>query len=110
MVALLAVFGVPPLPLHGPLHQFGVMSPTCGMTRAARALAGADVGLAWRYNPASFAVAAVGAALLARAVVGAWRGRWRTPTVRVGRRGWIAIGAVTAMLWINQQAHVDLLR
>lgn len=33
LLMLLAVVGLPPVDIHGPLHYLGIMGPTCGMTR-----------------------------------------------------------------------------
>jgi hypothetical protein len=35
VAATLAVFGLPPVDIHGPTHYVGIMDPLCGMTRAA---------------------------------------------------------------------------
>ena len=106
---LLAVFGMPPVDLHLPLHNLGVMSPTCGMTRGVAALLGGDVPGAWRYNPASFLTVAGAVTVLMRGAVGVVSGRWLTFFVDVTRPGWVVIGAALLALWVNQQAHAELL-
>jgi hypothetical protein len=50
---VLAVVGLPPVDLHGPLHRLGIMDPLCGMTRGTVALLHAQLGQAVAYNPAS---------------------------------------------------------
>ena len=107
--SLLAVFGMPPLELHGPLHHLGIMSPTCGMTRGVAALLRGDARAAWLYNPASFLVVAGAVVVLVRGAVGVSTGRWLTFVVDVTRVGWVAITTVMVALWVNQQAHATLL-
>jgi len=105
----MAIFGLPSVNLHGPLHYVGIMDPLCGMTRAARFLALGDIASAVRYNPASPALVVLAAAVLARAVAGTTTGWWfdfRMSRSR-GLRGafWLAV----AVLWANQQANAALL-
>src|SRR5215207_4948303 len=50
--ALLAVVGLPPIDLHGPLHYFGIMDPLCGGTRSVYLTTHAHLAAAIRYNPA----------------------------------------------------------
>lgn len=106
----LAVFGLPPFSLHGPLHRFGVMDPLCGMTRAVRFLARGDLADAWRYNPASFVLLASAIIVALRWVVGKLRGRWWNVTVPSRRVLLPIFGFAVAVLWVNQQAHVSLLK
>jgi hypothetical protein len=107
--AVLAVFGVPRVDLHGPLHHVGIMDPLCGGTRAAFLLSRGDWGAAWTYNPVVFPLAAVAALMLLRTMVGVLSGRW--VTVRVGRRRVLVVLLVLAVaaLEIRQQLHADLL-
>ena len=42
--AAMAIFGLPPVDLHGPWHYLGVMDPLCGMTRASGAAARPGAG------------------------------------------------------------------
>ncbi|MGH9116995.1 MAG: DUF2752 domain-containing protein [Acidimicrobiales bacterium] len=109
LAVVLAVAGLPPVDLHGPLHYAGIMDPLCGGTRATRLLALGRVADAWRYNPGMFALAAWGGWRLARMGVAAVTGRW--PTVRVG---WspgskILVVVMVAGLQVNQQLHAELL-
>ena len=113
LAALMAVFGLPPVDLHGPVHRMGVMDPFCGGTRAARLTAQGDLAAAWRYNP--LGVVATLAALLAalRLGIGFTTKRWLevvivwTPRLRA-----VAIGitvALLVLLEIRQQGRSDLL-
>lgn len=67
----LAVFGMPPIDLQGPLHVLGLMGPTCGMTRAVRHLALGQVALALRYNPAVAVLPVTVLAVTGRVLYGA---------------------------------------
>lgn len=107
--AALAVFGLPPLDLHGFFHRMGVMDPACGLTRGLRAVARGRLREAWSFNPGS--VVAVGAMLatVGRAAVGLTTGRWLE--VRIPSRRTLVLLAIIALvvLEVNQQAHADLL-
>lgn len=105
----LAVFGLPPVDIHGPLHYVRIMDPLCGMTRAIRLLARGQLSLAMTYNPAVVLLPLFAVGVVARWVSGRVSGRWLHLSMRwsvpvVG----LAVAAV-ALLWIRQQAHVDLL-
>ncbi|MFP3988669.1 DUF2752 domain-containing protein [Streptomyces sp. E11-3] len=63
----MAVFGLPPVDLHGPLHYLGVMGPLCGGTRGVHAALLGDFGTAWRYNPLSVVLVVGAVAFVARA-------------------------------------------
>ncbi|MCB0906248.1 MAG: DUF2752 domain-containing protein [Nocardioidaceae bacterium] len=109
----MAVFGLPPVDLHGPLHRMGIMDPLCGGTRAARLTAQGHLSEAWRYNPLGIlAVAAAGLAVL-RLVVGVLGHRWLNVSIHWSARGkWVTAALVIAllvMLEIRQQGHADLL-
>jgi hypothetical protein len=107
---VLAVLGLPPVDLHGPLHRLGIMDPLCGMTRGTVAVLHGRLGLAVAYNPAS-PLLVVGAVLeLGRWLVGRLTGRWLDATLR---RTPLTVGIAAALvlaLWANQQAHAALLR
>ncbi len=113
LAALMAVFGLPPVDLHGPVHRMGIMDPFCGGTRAARLTAQGHLAAAWRYNP--LGIVATVAALLAalRLGIGFTTKRWLdvvivwTPRLRA-----VAIGitvALLVLLEIRQQGRSDLL-
>ena len=106
VAAGLALFGLPHVPLPMPTWEFGVVTPTCGLTRASVALSRGDVMTAWNVNPASFAIAAFAAAVLARLVVGLTTRTWINVAPRVPIIAWIAI---VAIWWANQQVHADLI-
>lgn len=111
LVASLAVgvLGVPPVGLHLPTHDLGIMMPTCGATRSvARAAAGDLVG-SWRFNPLG-TVLVVGAwACVAREVVGRRTGRWLDVRLSVTTVGRVLAAALVVGLAVNQQLHADLL-
>lgn len=106
---LMAMFGQPPYGFHGPLHYFGIMSPTCGMSRGVMWFTRGDVALAWEYNPASLLVLPAGAIAVIRAVFGRVTGRW--PNLRVRWSWWILGLVIVALvtLTVRQQLHADLL-
>ena len=105
----LAVAGLPPVSIHGPLHYVGIMDPLCGMTRAARLFARGNLSRAWRYNPGSFVLAAFAFGVVSRACVGVLAGRW-VRIVAHPRLAWIACAVVVGLLEVNQQLHASLLR
>lgn len=105
---LLAVFGLPPVDLHGPLHYVGVMDPLCGGTRSVYLTLHGDLREAFRYNPAGPLLVVAALALVIRAVV-AWSTR-RWFDVRVRRHIVIPVAVVSLVaLEVNQQLHVALL-
>lgn len=109
LAAALAVLGLPPLDLQGPLHPFGIMDPLCGGTRATRLAVRGELAASWRYNPLGVVVVAGALAVVARWAVGRSTGRWLT--VRVTSRRtvtWLVLLA-TAALAVRQQLHADLL-
>ena len=81
--ALFAIVGVPRFDVMWLFHRAGVVGPSCGITRAAVALAGGHIGRAWAFNPAVFVLAPVSAALIVRAAYGRLTGRCLT--IVVGR-------------------------
>jgi hypothetical protein len=110
---MMALFGLPPIDLHGVLHHLGIMDPLCGGTRAARFAAAGQWSQAWRYNPLGLLAVLAGAAAAVRALVGLLTGRW--VTLRFGwtpRRRRVAIAVlvvVTVALTVRQQLRADLL-
>jgi hypothetical protein len=108
IAALLAVFGLPPVDLHGPLHYLGVMDPLCGGTRSVYLTLHGQLRDAVRYNPAGPALVAGAVAVLVRAAVGRVSGYW--VGIHVPRRIVIPVAvAALVALEVNQQLHVVLL-
>ena len=109
----MALFGLPPVDLHGPLHRFGIMDPFCGGTRAARYTAQGQWALAWQYNPLGIAAVLSASAATLRAVAGLLSRRWLTVRLqwtRESRRLVLAIGvALVVALTVRQQLRADLL-
>jgi len=107
---VLAVVGLPPVNLHGPLHRLGIMDPSCGMTRGTVALLRGQLGQAVAYNPASPLLVAGALLALGRWLVGRLTGRWLDATLRRTPRTVGLAVAFVLVLWVNQQAHAALLR
>jgi hypothetical protein len=110
---IMALIGLPPVDLHGPLHQLGIMDPLCGATRAVRLAAMGDWSKSWRYNPVGVPLVVGGVGLVLRAVVGSLTGRWVQIHVRltpVWRRArWLVMAGLIVALEVDQQLHVTLL-
>jgi hypothetical protein len=109
-VGVLAVVGLPPVDLHGPLHRMGIMDPLCGMTRGTVALLRGQLGQAVADNPASPLLVAGALLALGRWLVGRLTGRWLDVTLRRTPRTVGLAAALVLALWVNQQAHAALLR
>ncbi len=94
-----------------PTYRFGIVTPTCGLTRGSTALARADFGLAWSYNPASFLVVGAGVVGLARSAIGLTTNRWLMVSCPRPRPVWIlvGIGIGIAALWLHQQSNADFI-
>jgi hypothetical protein len=109
----LAVFGLPGLDVHPPLHHLGIMDPLCGGTRAARLTVQGDLAGAWTYNPLGIVVVYGAVAALGRTVLGTVTGRWLNAHLLLTgrqRRTLIAVAVVlTILLEIRQQLRSDLL-
>jgi Protein of unknown function (DUF2752) len=110
VAGILAVVGLPPVNLHGPLHYLGIMDPLCGMTRGTVAVLRGQLGLAVTYNPVSPLLVAVAILAMVRWLVGRLTGRWLVVRVYPGRVAWGFGVAALLGLWVNQQAHAVLLR
>ena len=108
LAAVLAVLGLPPVDLHGPLHRYGIMDPLCGGTRSVRLAARGEWATSWRYNPLGLVLLLGAAGVLLRAAVGAATGRWLTVTVR-RRLLVLAVVLAAAVLQVRQQLNADLL-
>lgn len=107
--ATLAVYGMPPIGIHLPTHGWGIMGPTCGMTRGVAATVRGELAGAWAYNPASPLLVGGALASVARAGVGVTTGRWLDLRLRVTRGGWAVLAVLLAALTVNQQANATLL-
>ncbi|GAA1981091.1 hypothetical protein GCM10009799_02700 [Nocardiopsis rhodophaea] len=107
---LMAVFGLPPVDVHGLAHYIGIMDPMCGGTRSVWAAMSGDWAMSWTYNPLGIPLVVGAAATLVRAAIGAASGYWLNAYVR----SWPVVGAVSGVLFValavNQQLHADLLR
>ena len=107
-VALAAMGGLP-FDIPMPTYRFGVVTPTCGLTRGSTAIARGDFGLAWQYNPASFVVIGLGAVGLIRSVVGFATRRWVTVNCTRSRLAWVLIGVTVVAFWLYQQSNADFI-
>lgn len=107
--AVLAVVGGLPFDIPMPTYRFGVVTPTCGLTRGSTAIARGDLGLAWQYNPASFAVIGLGAIGLTRGVVGFTTRRWVTVNCTRSRIAWVLIAVAIVAFWLYQQSNADFI-
>lgn len=109
----MAVFGLPPVDLHGPLHRMGIMDPLCGGTRAARLTAQGHILEAWRYNPLGILATVTAALAVARLAVGIFVQRWINLRVawtpRRIRLALAVLAIATVALEIRQQGRADLL-
>ena len=102
----LAVFGLPPVDLHGPLHYLGVMDPLCGGTRSVYLTLHGHLREALRYNPAGPVLTLAAFAVLIRAAAGWLTGCWmRIHPPRVA----IAVAVVAPVaLEVDEQLHITL--
>lgn len=105
----LALIGGFPFDTPMPTHSFGWVEPTCGLTRGSTAIARGDLALAWRYNPASFAVIAFGLAGIVRAAAGAGSGRWLRLSIRPRAAGWVMLAVGFVALWAYQQSNAEFI-
>lgn len=104
---VLAAIGGMPFDLPMPTHLLGWVEPSCGLTRGSTAIARGEFGLAWRYNPASFAVMAIGVFGAIRATAGILTGCWVKVEPRIGALGWATLFVGLAVLSIHQQANAE---
>ncbi|WP_116246753.1 DUF2752 domain-containing protein [Nocardiopsis sp. FIRDI 009] len=106
----MAVFGLPPVSIHGPLHFLGVMDPMCGGTRSVWLAMKGDPALSWTYNPVGIPLVAGAVLTVLRILFGFATGRWINVYVTHTRTLWVVGGALFVLLGIRQQLNVDLLR
>jgi len=109
LVVLLAIVGLPPVDIHGPLHYLGIMGPTCGMTRGVMWTARGDLARAWQFNPASLLVIPTMVGLTLRITYSRITGRWLNFHIRWRPWLWIIPTVLILLLSIRQQLNVDLL-
>ena len=103
---VLVLIGGFPLDMPMPSHALGWVTPTCGLTRGSTALLRGDWGLAWRYNPASYAVIGFGLFGFTRWLIGRMSGRW--VNFRFRPRSLVpVITVVIGLLWWVQQSNAD---
>ena len=96
----LVVVGGLPFDLPMPTYRFGVVTPTCGLTRGSTAIARGDLALAWQYNPMSFLVIGFGLLGVARTIVGVTTPRWIVVNCTRSRLAWILIGVALSLIHI----------
>jgi hypothetical protein len=105
---VLAIAGMPPIDIHGPLHYAGIMDPFCGATRSVYLTMRGQFENALRYNPGAPLLLLVAAGLVLRGVAGWWTGRWIY--ARVQRRPVVGVAiAVGIALAVRQQSNAALL-
>jgi hypothetical protein len=109
IAALVALVGLPPIDIHGPLHYLGVMGPTCGMTRGVMWSARGDLLRAWQFNPASLLVVPTIIGLTGRALYGKITNRWLNLHIRWRPWWWLIPAVLILLLSIRQQLNVEFL-
>ena len=109
----MAVYGLPPVDLHGPLHRLGIMDPLCGGTRSARFTAQGDLIQAWRYNPLGILTVIIAVTATVRTLSGVVTGRWLSVQMTwTPDRRRMAVGVLVVLLValdVRQQLRADLL-
>lgn len=109
LVTLLALVGLPPVDIHGPLHYLGIMGPTCGMTRGVMWTARWDLARAGQFNPASLLVVPTLIGLTGRAVYARLANRWLNLHIRWRPWLWVIPALLILILTIHQQINIDFL-
>lgn len=71
IAVLMAMFGLPPVDLHPPLHRVGIMDPLQPASPSRT-----SGGVVWRYNPAGILVLIAAAMAIARGITGLMFARW----------------------------------
>ena len=111
--AAMAMFGLPPIDLHPPLHRLGIMDPLCGGTRAARLTMQGRLGAAWAYNPLGIVATVAAVAAVARVVIGVATRHWVNLRInwspRSRRLALALLILATIALEVRQQGQADLL-
>lgn len=109
----MAIYGLPAVDLHPPLHRLGIMDPLCGGTRAARYAAQGRFEDAWTYNPLGIVVVYGALLALLRAAVGLVSGRWLNValgwTPRRRQLAWSVALLLFVALEVRQQLRAELL-
>ena len=106
----LAIVGGFPFDMPMPTHAVGWVEPTCGLTRGTTAAARGDLALAWRYNPLSLVLVALGFAGVVRAAARLATGRWvnlRIP--RPSSVGWAVLVVALVAFTLYQQSNADFI-
>ncbi|MCO6502097.1 MAG: DUF2752 domain-containing protein [Acidimicrobiales bacterium] len=109
IAVIVAIVGLPPVDIHGPLHYLGIMGPTCGMTRGVMWTARGDLIRAWQFNPASLLIIPTMVALAARTTYGKITGRWLNLHIRWRPWLWLIPAVVILVLTIRQQLNIAFL-
>jgi hypothetical protein len=113
LALVMAVYGLPAIDLHPPIHRLGIMDPLCGGTRAARYAAQGQIGEAWTYNPLGIVTVYGAGAVLLRTLSGLVSGRWLNVTLhwtpRRRRTVWLVALLLFAALEVRQQGRAELL-
>lgn len=106
----LALLGGFPFDMPMPTHAIGWVEPTCGLTRGTTAAARGDFALAWRYNPLSLALVALGIAGALRAFVGLVTGTWVNLRIRrPSTVGWAVLALAVLAFALYQQGNADFI-
>ena len=109
LAVLVAVVGLPPVDIHGPLHYLGIMGPTCGMTRGVMWTVRGDLARAWQFNPVALLVIPTMVAVTGRAIYARVTGQWLNLHLRWRPWLWIIPAVLIILLSIRQQLSVEFL-
>lgn len=109
LAVLLAALGGFPVDIPMPTHAFGWVEPTCGLTRGSTAIARGDFALAWRYNPASLLVMALGVGGAVRVGIGRVTGRWLNVRTSLRPLGWVLVVLTVVVLEFHQQSNANFI-
>lgn len=109
IAVLVAVVGLPPVDIHGPLHYLGIMGPTCGMTRGVMWTVRGDLARAWQFNPVALLVIPTMVAVTGRAIYARVTGQWLNLHLRWRPWLWIIPAVLIILLSIRQQLSVEFL-